>query len=319
MAELKIPFALDADHEITWPKDAVKGTLYFCPSCGDRVILRAGTIKVWHFAHKPNQTCSQETITHKSAKLLIQKAIRAWKAGKQQSPQISRRCRICRTPSLQSFPDKVTEALLEQPLTDGSVADVALMTGDKVVAIVEVLVTHAVGNEKKAGLPVPFIEVDGYKIIESPNILVPISDGFRPLICHGCLENYRKFRIKTQEIAALTGQPIPQSYYLCAPSQRWKCHKEILVYSWPGANAYSEHRPEQEPVPATVRHKYSDTVKQKYWANTCPFCRSLQGNFFLYSEPDGAFFSMGHEEEGPTDYREDLLKIAYHTQQNDEL
>lgn len=36
-------------------------------------------------------------------------------------------------------------------------------------------------------------------------------------------------------------------------------------------------------------YDYSKTINQKYWANHCPYCRALQGDFFLYSEPGGAF------------------------------
>ena len=54
----------------------------------------------------------------------------------------------------------------------------------------------------------------------------------------------------------------------------------------------------QKRVP-TFKLKYSKTVGQKYYANTCPDCGSLSGDFFLHSEPGAPFF--------PTDEREASL------------
>ena len=42
--------------------------------------------------------------------------------------------------------------------------------------------------------------------------------------------------------------------------------------------------------------KYSKTVGQSYYANTCPKCKSLSGDFFLHSEPGGPFFPIDENE-----------------------
>jgi len=41
---------------------------------------------------------------------------------------------------------------------------------------------------------------------------------------------------------------------------------------------------------------YSKTAESSYWANHCEHCGALQGDFFLHSEPDGAFFPLEIEE-----------------------
>lgn len=43
------------------------------------------------------------------------------------------------------------------------------------------------------------------------------------------------------------------------------------------------------PIPKTIKYRYSKTVGNKYWANTCSYCNSLQGDFFLKCEPGGPF------------------------------
>ncbi|PUD98353.1 MAG: hypothetical protein C3L25_12695 [Candidatus Sedimenticola endophacoides] len=42
--------------------------------------------------------------------------------------------------------------------------------------------------------------------------------------------------------------------------------------------------------------KYSKTVGAKYYANTCPSCGMLSGDFYLHSEPGAPFFPMDEEE-----------------------
>ena len=48
----------------------------------------------------------------------------------------------------------------------------------------------------------------------------------------------------------------------------------------------------------TFKFKYSKTVGSKYYANTCPSCGVISGDFFLHSEPGAPFFPMDEEEAG---------------------
>jgi hypothetical protein len=40
---------------------------------------------------------------------------------------------------------------------------------------------------------------------------------------------------------------------------------------------------------------YSHTAKSKYYGNTCRYCGTLYGNYYLFDEPDGAFFGDASE------------------------
>ena len=51
----------------------------------------------------------------------------------------------------------------------------------------------------------------------------------------------------------------------------------------------------QNRVP-TFKLKFSKTVGQKYYANTCPKCGYISGDFFLHSEPGAPFFPSDEEE-----------------------
>jgi hypothetical protein len=51
----------------------------------------------------------------------------------------------------------------------------------------------------------------------------------------------------------------------------------------------------QERVP-TFCFRYSKTIGSKYFANTCPSCGSLSGDFFLHSEPGAPLFPTNEQE-----------------------
>lgn len=51
----------------------------------------------------------------------------------------------------------------------------------------------------------------------------------------------------------------------------------------------------QKRVPTFIL-KYSKTVEQKYFANTCPNCGVLSGDFFLHCEPGAPFFPTDEKE-----------------------
>lgn len=42
--------------------------------------------------------------------------------------------------------------------------------------------------------------------------------------------------------------------------------------------------------------KYSKEADSEYYANTCPSCEMLSGDFFLHNEPGGPFFPVTEEE-----------------------
>ena len=51
----------------------------------------------------------------------------------------------------------------------------------------------------------------------------------------------------------------------------------------------------QNRVP-TFKFKFSKTVGQKYYANTCPKCGYISGEFSLHSEPGAPFFPSDKED-----------------------
>lgn len=316
MTELRIPFAVDASGGLCSPVVAEKGKKYFCPVCGASVVLRHGQKRAAHFAHKSGKACSPETIIHKTAKMLIQKVVYEWKSGKADSPILERRCQVCGVPVTQSLPDKVSSAILEYKLADGSVADVVLVDEEKTsLAAVEIKVTHAVDEAKAMSLPVPFIELDGNEVIKNPTLWRPTSDHFKPLICSNCKSAYRRFQAKAQRIAKASRIELPRAYYRYGITTCWKCKREIIVFAWPKDGLHNDSVPQVKPHPRIIQYRYSKSIGGKYWVNTCPYCHAIQGDFFLHMEPGGPFFSVCIEEDSPIAFERDMTKIAVHALQ----
>lgn len=319
MLKLSVPFALNNKNELVSVQDALRNEGYFCPSCGDNVILKKGEIKVAHFCHKIGNICNQETIVHKTAKFLIQTTVLDWILNKKSSPIMKRKCVCCGLEREQLLPSFIDDVSLEYRLSDGFIVDVILMSEGNPKAAIEIKVTHAVDDVKANKISVPFIELDGNEIIKNPAVWSPLQDKFKPIACLKCKKAYSWFQRKIGYISKKTNVSLPTSYYRYAFQSCWKCNRDIIVFSW------GDSIPISKPMPKTIQLRYSRTAGHKYWANVCSYCGSLQGDFFLHSEPDSPFFGVDFFFERyppdlfPEKYPEqpevfllDIMKIAVH-------
>lgn len=309
---LQIPFALDLTDQLCDPTTADRGNDYRCPVCKERVILKRGKIKVPHFAHKINEICNPETVTHQAAKLLIQQVVQDWKLGKCSSPIVKRKCDKCGNTTDQKLPESVDGATLEYRLSDGLVADIALTINKQAHALLEIRVTHPVDAEKLEKISLPFIEMDGFEVLKDPMVWTPVVDKFDPFRCRNCDSIIRRFEDRIIQIARDNKIDIPKAYYRHGFCNCWKCHREIIVFAWPKSEDLEFGIPTVRPVPRTIQFRYSKTVGHQYWANTCPYCNSLQGDYYMDSEPEAPFFGIIIEEDSQSAFDDDLRKIALH-------
>jgi len=112
------------------------------------------------------------------------------------------------------------------------------------------------------------------------------------------------------EISQKTDVSIPKEYYRTTYSECWKCNKNILLFTWPGCRDENEIFRPKEPLPKTIQFRYSKTAGIKYWSNTCPYCGSLQGDFFLYSEPDSPLFGFVCGDDTIKSFDSDMKTLA---------
>ena len=99
------------------------------------------------------------------------------------------------------------------------------------------------------------------------------------------------------------GMDWPAKPYVVSYGNCWKCRREIPFFRWEGL--WSKEPPPQ-PRPSTVQFRYLNTTKSKYWANTCPNCKSIQGDWFVFSEPGGAFLPTYDEAKSAFLFAQDM-------------
>ncbi|MGD9791592.1 MAG: competence protein CoiA family protein [Phycisphaerales bacterium] len=183
---LRIPYGLDSSGIPIHPLRADRGGTYSCPECHAPLVLRAGPIKIRHFAHRSETSdCALlgESWQHIAAKHAILLAVSEWRTGHAAPPVIERVCNVCYSRRFQPIPDRVHHAVIEQRGTGENssmfIADVALADADDTtVALIEIHVTHRVDSQKENTLGrLPWIEVEATEILENPAQWIPIAQG----------------------------------------------------------------------------------------------------------------------------------------------
>jgi hypothetical protein len=298
-----IPIARDGYGAFVLREQAAHGTRYRCLGCGGALVVREGS-KRRHFAHLvATPSCLPETVLHRAAKALIVATVETWKAGGGPCPAFERRCPGCGSTRRQSLPQRVTGAREELAVNAGRVLDVALMAGAEVAAGLEVLVTHAVDAEKAADLTIPWVELSADAVIADPLVWRPLQDRLRPLPCTACTSRRRRAEEREEkrlrEVAAVGREvglqlpwPAPYSTVIARCNVRG-CRRPTPIFSWPGHHQWTTKTP-PSPKPPTVRFMWSETLRAKYWANTCVHCERNQGDYFLFKE-GGPLGMVGQE------------------------
>lgn len=300
---LLIQYALNDSQKICKPDTAPKGEKYYCPGCGEEVILRRGEVKVAHFAHKSGTNCTQESILHKTAKKLIIEVITNYR----DRVRIQRHCAICGVEHYQPLPADIISALPEIRLESGFIADVGLLDSSKTRAAVEVHVTHFVDERKESEIGIPFIEVEGSDIAEDAMNLKPIKDNLKDFICPDCRNGLPEYLEKCKEVADLYGISLPQSHFRYAVTSCWKCHAPLIVFAW-------EDVPDPSDLPKTLQRTKPDPFGNE-WANICPKCNRKQGHYFLHMEPDSPFFGLDLTYTNDS-FAIDMMRIAHASKQS---
>lgn len=187
LKELRVPFGLDQAGAEVRPESADRMNVYVCPSCKALLILRVGSRNRPHFAHKvdPNY-CDflNETEEHFRAKTRVVDLV------KSKTPFLFiRHCNDCGRFGDQELPSKVVDAVTEYLLPSGHRADVGLLDDcGKLLAVIEVVVSHAVEPEKKEYFDnnrIYWAEFDAMTILGSDR-WHPKIDGFKKYVCARC-------------------------------------------------------------------------------------------------------------------------------------
>jgi hypothetical protein len=131
------------------------------------------------------------------------------------------------------------------------------------------------------------VELRAADVLDRPYWWVAVQDGLQPFACPKCAERAEVHRAELSDIQSralriaerqqLVVPPSPP--YNCVAHVCWRCASEMLAYLWPGGSDHSPRRP-PDPIPETVQHRVTEGAGN-YWANCCPRCSAVQGDYYL--------------------------------------
>ena len=162
------------------PSEASKSKNYVCAECGNRVILRRGSVRIPHFAHySQTNTCSyydhpSESQIHKDAKMLMAKLLSerrniqfVWWCDYPACGKLKTRSDSYAFINVPSITYKDGDEVIQEYRDKENkwVADIAIINNGEVRYIIEIKHTH--GTE--LGRPEPWFEVDATTLIQEIN------------------------------------------------------------------------------------------------------------------------------------------------------
>ncbi len=198
--QLKVPLGIAPDGMEVRPGTANPDAEYFCPDCHMPLVLRRGTQKRPHFAHKADPDTNRcdfvnESEAHWRAKHRIVHVFQA------HTPvRLWRECPECHQHTWHPLPTTGVLPSTEHRLSSNLRADVALLDpAESVRAIFEVCQTHEVDEDKAEALrDVPWIEVRAEEVLGGDD-WKPTKDHLFPVPCATCRDAARYgYRYKIQ-------------------------------------------------------------------------------------------------------------------------
>ncbi|MEO0769156.1 MAG: competence protein CoiA family protein [Cyanobacteria bacterium J06649_4] len=259
--------------------DAEKGIPYACPICDRQLILRKGKKKRPHFAHKAlSPNCTPESALHYGFKTLLFERIQA--CLEQQQPLAMRwHCSSCEGTHEGNLLKKATSVKLEHNLGHCQ-PDLALLDeNNKVVAAIEIIVTHkpeeaALSYYKKNKIVVVSYELKSDEDLTriDAEILQPDSiDACRNPKCPQCKQH------------------MPKKKLLIIEGDCRKCSASMKVAALRGDMGYEGSLSDSDIQLAAqngvfMKSQYSRTARSRYFASTCRLCGTFVGNHYLFTD-----------------------------------
>ena len=274
--------------------NAQKGQSYICPNCNRYLILRRGKIKRPHFAHKTlSVNCTPETALHYIFKILLHEKIQHY-LETNLPLDIKWNCEYCPNPHTGNLLKKAVQVKLEHNLGVCK-PDIALLDKDnKVIAAIEVVVSHSPEQST-----LDYYELN--KIVLIQYILTTDEDISRlnnPLIEPDKVALCRNPKCNN------CGSYTSKKQLLIIDSHCWKCLAPMKVAAIQGEAGYISTSEFSEfdvklanQKGAWLISQYSRTVGRRYIANTCRKCRAFIGDHYLFTDYIAA-----------SDYEEDVYE-----------
>jgi ATP-dependent DNA helicase DinG len=158
---------------------------YDCPNCQGELKLAKGKVIPPYFAHISNDdldTCTEESVLHRTASLLLAQTINDWATGRGEAPKLNRHCDRCRRAVVTTPPAAISHA--DTVNAAGARQDVTCLNSIGAVEMaIQVRATHA-----RPAVPGAWLELGARAILEDPLDWRPLNwGGLSPIpSCGSC-------------------------------------------------------------------------------------------------------------------------------------
>lgn len=263
--------------ELVEAKDVVKGRPYTCAVCGGEMIPRQGKQKRPHFAHKARtENCTPESALHHGFKILLANKLKECIAT-QQPLEIEWGCRYCLETHIGNLVKKASRVEVEYNLGKCQ-PDIALLdAADRVIAAIEVVVTHAPERQALDYYEDEKIGVVVFRL-KSDEDLKRISSKMHPEEVYSCL-NPRCDRCHERT---------NKRELVVVQSECRRCHQPMPVAAFMGGGLCGTF------FPSDIELAKSKGVHIGYWkskrspwrrpTSACPHCKAVIGLTWLWDE-----------------------------------
>ncbi len=148
--DIQYPVAYAQPHEAVHIKDAQRGRSHFCFGCHREMVIRRGSIRRPHFAHKAGFVqCEKDKTLHEAAKAFICLGFRrAIATGGEY--RVGYPCKGCETPISQNVAGGGASIASEKVVVKGTRSDLVVFRPDgSLRVIIEIVVTHDLESDTK--------------------------------------------------------------------------------------------------------------------------------------------------------------------------
>ena len=262
--EILYPVAYARPYEAVHIEDAQRGRPHFCFGCQREMVIRRGSIRRPHFAHKAGFVqCEKDNTLHEAAKAFIcQGFLRAVDTGEEY--QVRYPCKQCETHISVNVAIKGASIASERIVVKGTRSDLAVFQPDgSPRVIIEVVVTHDLESDTKqryeeASYPVITVEPlrdtlpDLLQAAIGSRILNVKTDEHR--YCSNCRDARKKRKSQVRRWKASETQPqrMKQAH---RPAQASGTMKQAHHLAWSlarglvaGIRPHSERIPQLTPI-----------------------------------------------------------------------
>ncbi len=305
MTKLLLPYAINSFGNLIHIDAAHKDDIYTCPSCGANLSLRISKIpegqkyhRINHFAHKGSvdNYCS-ESFLHKLFKQRVAEYIRTELDRPNKAIWFEWKCDKCNELHKGNLLKKATQVIEELDLQVCR-PDIALLDKDgKVVIVIEIVVTHKPSPEtlqfyKDNKIACLQIEVSDFSECDKirEKVLHPNAVSMCPNpICKKC------------------GEVMNSAKLIVVTAPCWHCSNDMKIAMIVSNDGNYIHTPKDftndeirkaQMFGVNIKNRYSQTVRENYWANVCDKCNAFVGDFYMHG-----YFNLPHDEEVDLSYK----------------